>query len=57
MPASEGPRIFLPGSSEWHTWHFLNTSRPAAASPPLAELALGVDGGCPVVSDVAVAAM
>jgi hypothetical protein len=23
----------LPGSIEWQAWHFLNTSRPAAASP------------------------
>src|SRR6516225_11781032 len=34
MPASEGPRSALPGSMEWQAWHFLNTSRPAAASPP-----------------------
>src|SRR5262245_49165278 len=33
MPASEGPRSALPGSIEWQAWHFLNTSRPAAASP------------------------
>ena len=55
MPASEGPRIFLPGSSEWHTWHFLNTSLPAAASPPLAELALGAGGACPLGAEAALA--
>jgi hypothetical protein len=55
MPASDGPRIFLPGSSEWHAWHFLNTSRPATGSPPLAGLALGVGGACALVSDAALA--
>ena len=25
--------MFLPGSMEWQAWHFLNTSRPADASP------------------------
>jgi hypothetical protein len=38
--------MYLPGSIEWQAWHFLNTCRPAAASPPaLADEA----GACPLV--------
>src|SRR5579884_2961802 len=47
-PARDGPSIFLPGSSEWHAWHFRKTCRPAAGSPALATVpgcCCGVGGG------------
>ena len=41
--------MFLPGSMEWQAWHFLNTSRPAEASPagipPAAGVAEAADAG------------
>src|SRR6516164_10393696 len=61
MPASDGPRTSLPGSSEWQTWHLRNTSLPAAASPPAigagiaATFGLGCDASAGAVGAVACA--